>query len=158
MNTVWICLYIAACLVSTVPLIGLAQESERWRSAQGYCTDNTVDKRTITYHVGSKDYRTSNESVVDVLGQRYGLDFHFRPGQMKETYNGVDPQIGKSVEVFYNPHDPWQAVVMKGWSMPAVIFVFVTLLPMLIRSLAFFGMGWKASRSGGYDVITDSFE
>lgn len=156
MTNFWWALYIVVCLGCTVPLIGIAQESEHWRKVQGACIDNTTEKRTIVFEVGSKDYKTSNESVIDVLGQRFGIDFHFRPGQMKEVINGIDPQIGQRVELYYDPQNPWQAVVMKGWSMPVIIFIMVTLLPLLIRCVAHFGMGWNPRAYGnGYDPIAN---
>lgn len=134
--------YIIAVLACTIPLFSLAQDTERWRPTTGFVSDNTIDKRTITYSVGRKSYTTINESIIDLLGQQVGMEFHFRPGQSKTKINGVDPEIGLSVPMFYNPHKPAEAVVLKGWSMPAIVFMFVLLIPMFIRALAFFGMGW----------------
>lgn len=139
--------YILLSLAVVVPLFGLAQETETWRPVNGFVSSNTIEKRFINYSVGKHTYTTSNESIIELLGQNLGVEFHFRPGQMKTKINGIDPEEGLTVPLFYNPRNHSEAVVLKGWSMAPIVFMFVVSLPMLIRAFAFFGMGWRPSNT-----------
>lgn len=121
--------YLGVFLWSAITFAQLIQDSQLWRPVMGVVKYNTVEKRTIAYRVGNLDYLTDNESMLDVFGEPIGLEFNMRPGQSKTLINGVDPEIGRQVQIYYNPNQPSQAVVLKGMSLPVGIYLICSLIP-----------------------------
>ena len=131
------------CIASSVVLAKLVSDTENWIPANGVIRENEVDHRLILFNVGNGTYTTSNQTAVDLLAHKVGLETNFRPGASKTRYNGVDPEIGRSITIFYNPKNPAEAVVEKGWSMSVIILMFCTTAPFL---LSVFGAinGWES--------------
>ena len=88
------------CIASSVVLAKLVSDTENWIPANGVIRENEVDHRLILFNVGKGTYTTSNQTAVDLLAHKVGLETNFRPGASKTRYNGVDPEIGRSITIF----------------------------------------------------------
>ncbi len=131
-------------LVMFVAFGALARETNSWIPTNGIVRSNTVSRRTIQYAVGNKLYSTDNENLLNLLEHRLHVSIsHSRPGQSKTVINGVDPEIGKLVVVYYDPKDHSQAVVLRGWSPPVVILLICTGIPFLLQ----IALGWSPNRN-----------
>jgi len=125
-----------------------AKETSNWIPVTGIVRTNTSEKRTIQYAVGKKLYATDNENLLNLCEHRIHVKIsHSRPGQSKTVIDGVDQEIGKQVVVHYNPKDPSQAVVLRGWSAPVVIVLICSGFP-LILSLTL-GQSWGQAQGQG---------
>lgn len=145
MRVFLILLYLIVYLYCGMSLYALATETNKWPSTMGVVTDNTSSERTITYAVKRRTYLTHNENILDLLALRMGGRNTVHPGQSKTLYNGVDPEIGRQVEVFYDPSNPSLAVVTKGWSQPIVIALICFAIPLLIRVFVAYSPGATVS-------------
>lgn len=144
--------YLVVYVFAGFNLFGMAKETEHWTPTNGVVQRNTSEKRTIAYSVGKKTYWTSNENLLNLLEQRFGVFIPYsRPGQMKSTMNGVDPEIGRFVTVYYNPKNTAQAVVLPGWSGPVVIVGLCTAIPLFIMAWMSLVAGWDLSTGCGSD-------
>lgn len=129
------------CVAVTLYMTKLASDTSSWIPTTGFIQINESDYRVIAYRVGKDTFKTSSESIVDMLASKAGIEMHLRPGASKTIINGRDPEIGKTVTVFYNPENPCQAVVEKGWSLSAIIFTICFGVPFLMR---LFGWRWRS--------------
>lgn len=121
-----------------------ARQTSSWIPTNGIVRSNTVSKRTIQYAVGNKLYSTDNENLLNLLEHRLHVSIsHSRPGQSKTVINGVDPEIGKLVVVYYDPKDHSQAVVLRGWSAPVVILLICSGIPLFFQ----LALGWSPNRN-----------
>lgn len=123
-----------------------ARQTSDWIPVTGIVKTNTSEKRTIQYAVGKKLYSTDNENLLNLFEHRIHVKIsHSRPGQNKTVIDGVDQEIGRQVVVYYDPKDPSQAVVLRGWSAPVVILLICSGIP-LILSLVL-GPSWSQSQT-----------
>lgn len=127
-----------------------ARQTSSWIPVNGYVKWNTVNKRTIQYVVNGKYYSTENENLLNLFEQRFHIKVSYsRPGQGKKVVNGVDPEIGRQVVVYYNPDDHSQAIVNRGWSAPVVILLICSVIPLIISvGLGTFA-GWDQNQNSG---------
>lgn len=150
-NFLYVC-YMVAFVVAGFTVFCMAKETEKWLPTRGVVQNNTVEKRTIAYCVGKKTFRTSNENLLNMLEQKIGMKIPYsRPGQSKQTWNGVDPEIGRSVTVYYNPQNSAEAVVLPGWSGPVVIVGICTAIPLFLMAWLSLVGDWDVSPCLGDD-------
>lgn len=133
-----------ACLAGSVTFSKLVNDTTQWRPATGTIRENETNRRLIVFRVGKGTYTTSNESAVDWVASKAGFEYHFRAGASKTRYNGVDPEIGRSITVYYNPNNPAEAVVEKGWSVTTIILLLCTGAPFLISAFGAMN-GWEST-------------
>lgn len=127
--------YLVIYVFAGFNLFAFAKETEHWRPTNGIVQRNTSEKRTIAYSLGKKTYWTSNENILNLLEQRFGVTIPYsRPGQKQSIMNGVDSEIGRFVTVYYDPKNIGQAVVLPGWSAPVVIVALCTAIPLFIMA------------------------
>jgi hypothetical protein len=143
--------YLAFYLFAGFALWDLAKQSSTWLPTVGVVQDNTSHKRTIVYQVGKQRRQTDCENILNILENRYHVDLKYsRPGQSKAVFNGVDPQIGRRVTVYYDPKDTSKAVVLPGWSAPVVILGICTTIPLLLMAWVQLVGGWNVHGSNDY--------
>ncbi|MCW5821331.1 MAG: DUF3592 domain-containing protein [Cyanobacteria bacterium TGS_CYA1] len=129
-----------------------AKQTSNWTPVTGIVRANTSENRTIQYAVGKQLYSTDNENLLNLLEHRIHVKIsHSRPGQNKTVINGVDPEIGRQVVVYYDPKDPSQAVVLRGWSAPVVLMLICSGIP-LILSITL-GPSWDQSRTNNRNSL-----
>lgn len=144
MNKSFRILFAILALVMFVAIGSLARETSSWLPVTGIVKSNTTAKRTIQYAVGNKLFFTDNENLLNLLERRLHITINpSRPGQSKTVINGVDPEIGKQVVIYYNPKDHSQAVVLRGWSAPVVILLVCSGIPLLLQ----LALGWTSNQN-----------
>ncbi|MBI1270804.1 DUF3592 domain-containing protein [bacterium] len=141
------------CIASSVVLAKLVSDTENWIPANGVIRENEADHRLIIFKVGKGTYTTSNQTAVDLLAHKVGLETNFRPGASKTKIDGIDPEIGRGITIFYNPKNPAEAVVEKGWSLSVIILLLCSTAPFLLTAFAALN-GWETNNNG-YDPFNN---
>jgi hypothetical protein len=121
-------------LALAYPAFTDAVNSSKWPVTNGVVVKNDMEVgRTFVYQVGRTRYSSTFEHSIELTFSRFGLEFTM--GHHVTKYNGIDPEIGTSVRVSYNPAKPSEAVVEPGFSIPVIIYLVCTGLILFIRMI-----------------------
>ena len=125
---------VIVALALAFPAFNDAINSSKWPVTNGVVVKNDMEVgRTVVFQVGRKRYSTTFEHSLELTFSRFFMEFTLGHGVTK--YDGIDPEIGKNVNVSYNPANPNEAVVEPGFSIPVCIYMICTGLILFIRMI-----------------------